>query len=116
MILLRIILAFIPQLNYGLTKEYILGGIAGFLILFIPAFITMLNMGGDIKFVGAIGFYLGFPGVIPFLFLSCGYGLIYAFIRNKIKKDDVITKKTLFPFAPCFLASYITMFIVYILI
>ncbi|MBI4215972.1 MAG: prepilin peptidase [Chloroflexi bacterium] len=74
------------------------GGLAGFLILFVPAILSRGSMGwGDVKMAGMLGLMAGFPLVLLSLALgSISGGLFAAFLllsRRRGRKDPM-------PFGP----------------
>ena len=75
-----------------------LGAVIGFLILFIIAVVSRGGMGGgDIKYFGVLGFFLGVKAVVLTLIVASFLGLIYGVIMrmsNKLKKKQAI------PFGP----------------
>lgn len=95
----------------GLSIQNFIGGFLGFLFLLIPAMITMHKMGGDIKCIGVVGFYLGGYTTGLFIAVSCIYTITYFIYKIAVKKQIGN-----FPFAPFFLASHISLFIVSFLI
>ncbi|WCK56932.1 A24 family peptidase (plasmid) [Aneurinibacillus sp. Ricciae_BoGa-3] len=98
---LRLIL--IPFIGFSISN--ITGALFGFFILLIPAMIKMHQMGGDIKAMAVIGFYLGFFITPLFVALSCTYGMMYIIIKCLFRKTVGIM-----PFAPCFLLAHLTIF------
>lgn len=109
----RIVVIFIPIIGFKLIPSHLVGGVVGFIVLLIPAIALMHKMGGDIKFIGVLGFYLGFYVTIALLILSCIYNLIYSIITIFVLKKSKI--KTNIPFAPFFLISFITLIIITII-
>lgn len=93
-----------------LTFNHFLGALVGFLVLTIPAVHLMHKMGGDIKFITVLGLFLGLPLTIALLALSCMYMLIFSLFKKLTKKINV--KKVLVPFAPFFMISFLTLFII----
>lgn len=96
----------IPWLGFSIWD--VVGAVVCFIALLIPAMVKMQKMGGDIKCVTVLGLYAGIALAPPFLLLSCAYFVVVNFLRF------IIGKKTgLLPFAPFFLASNITLMIIY---
>ena len=79
------------------------------LALLIPAIVFLQKMGGDIKFIGVIGTYLGCGLTIFMLVLGCLYMLIFSLFRKIITKQNVKNLKT--PMAPFFMVSFFTLLI-----
>ncbi|MFY0516626.1 prepilin peptidase [Lysinibacillus sp. UGB7] len=79
-------------------------GGAAFLIafVFIIAFITYTNMGGDIKAMLPIGLFLGFSNSVVFIAGSICILLLVGIVVYFATKD----RKKEIPFAPILLASY----------
>jgi leader peptidase (prepilin peptidase)/N-methyltransferase len=76
----------------------LLGGAAGFLILFLPALIYRKGMGwGDVKMAGLIGLMTGFPNVIVAVFGGILLGGIIAILLLLFKKKN---RKEGIPFGP----------------
>lgn len=94
--------ALIPWLAFSVWD--VVGGIVAFLALFIPAMIKNQPMGGDIKMAGVIGLYIGMFLTPVFFIVACVYFILY-----------VGASKRMLPFAPFFLASNVTLMIVYYL-
>ena len=59
-----------------------LGSIVGVLALLIPAVVFLQKMGGDIKFIGVIGLYLGTGPTILMLIFGCVYMLVFSLFRK----------------------------------
>lgn len=90
--------AWIPSLSIGWTN---IGGlIAGFLILFIPAFVKNHPMGGDIKMTAVLGFWIGFEPMLFVLIAGVVFNAVYWIGAFSIWKE--YGKNTLMPFAPFF--------------
>ena len=70
------------------------GALVGFGLLFAVAFVRPGAMGGgDVKMAGAIGFYLGFPAVLPGLALGFAVSAVYCIpllLLGRLKKTDTI--------------------------
>lgn len=106
----RLIFVFIPVYGKMITLDSYIGGIIGILVLLIPAVVFLQKMGGDIKFIGVIGTYLGSGLTIFMLVLGCAYMLIFSLIRKIITKEKVKHLKT--PMAPFFMLSFFTLIII----
>lgn len=83
--------------NYS-ARELLLGGLIGFLLLFLIALIRPAGMGmGDVKLTAFIGLVVGFPSILIALFISfVSGGLVGGWLLlsgAKGRKDPV-------PFAP----------------
>lgn len=98
-------LALIPII--GISFNNVLGAIIGFFLLLIPAMIRMHKMGGDIKCMTVVGFYLGAYITPVFIAITCIYGLVYSLFKLFITK-----KKGNMPFAPFFLLTHITLWLI----
>lgn len=92
----------------GFTIYDFLGALIGFIGLFIPGMVLMKKMGGDIKCATVIGLYAGVYLTPIFLILSCVYLALTTACGYMFGK-----KLNMIPFAPFFLASNITLMIVY---
>lgn len=90
--------AFIPLM--GISYHNILGAAFLFGLFLAIAVIRDESMAGDIKCVGAFGFYLGLTNAVIVLFGAMIIALIFSIIRRLLKKDKY------FPLAPFFLFSY----------
>lgn len=92
----------------------LIGGIIGMLFLLIPAVALMHRMGGDIKFIGVVGLFIGAYNIFALMIIACIINLIYFIINiyclKRTKKDS---NK---PFAPFLCSAYIILFIVTICI
>lgn len=88
----------IPSLSLGWTN--VAGMIAGFLILFIPAFFKNHPMGGDIKMTAVLGFWIGLEPMIFVLLVGVAANALYWMGAFSIWKE--YGSKTLMPFAPFF--------------
>lgn len=86
---------------FPITMNIILGGVLVFLVFLISAMITYDSIGGDIKFGGNVGLWLGFTPSILFVLI--------AMVSNLVFRLFVGTKKTL-PLAPFFYFSYMMLF------
>lgn len=86
----------------GIKLDNIYGLAFGFFIILIPAMIANKPMGGDIKSLAVIGFYLAFKKSLVFVTILIIVSFIYMIIKKYIFKDirDV-------PLAPFFLISTI---------
>lgn len=92
---------------FGLSWSNLEGALLGFFVLLIPAMIKMHPMGGDIKNMTVLGLFAGIHITILIIGLSCTYGLIYGLSKLILAK-----KSGLMPFAPFFLISFLTLFVV----
>ncbi|WP_154900347.1 prepilin peptidase [Gimesia maris] len=70
----------------------LLGMVTGFVIV-LPFALAGGIGGGDLKFVGALGTWLGIAGVMSLLFWSAIFGMLVAIITRYYGRND-------FPFAP----------------
>lgn len=109
LVLSRIALTLIPFISYKLTFNNVLGALFSFLIILIPAVILMYRMGGDIKLITAIGFYLGIYMMPIFIFLTLITALSYALIKKKMKQNY-----NKIPLAPFFLIAHVILYISYL--
>lgn len=88
----------VPSLSVGWTN---LGGmLAGFLILFVPAYIKNHPMGGDIKMTAILGFWLGFEPMMMVLIVGVALNALYWIGAFSVWKE--YGRNTLMPFAPFF--------------
>lgn len=88
--------------------DRILGLVVGFLIPLILGYLSKGGMGGgDIKLMGAMGFWLGFPGVLYSLFIAALSGSIIGIlmIAAGIKK-----RKDPIPFGPFLVIGFLCIF------
>lgn len=90
--------AFIPVI--GISYHNLLGAAFLFGLFLAIAVIRNESMAGDIKCVGAMGFYLGLTNAVIVLLGSMIIALIFSIFRKLLKKDKY------FPLAPFFLFSY----------
>jgi leader peptidase (prepilin peptidase)/N-methyltransferase len=88
--------------------DYIIGGIVGFIVLFIIALISKGGMGGgDVKLFAMIGFFIGWKGVLLSLVMASAVGSlygIYLIIRSKYERRMKI------PFAPSILLGTVLVY------
>lgn len=91
--------------------SHIISAIVAFLILFIPAYIKLQPMGGDIKCFTVIGFIVGMPIVFIFLLITIIIFLIYGLIKLLIFKE-----MRNFPLAPFFLLAQLILFFISIVL
>jgi len=95
----------------GIGKEHLLGAIFSFLIFFIPSFITLHKMAGDIKMAFVVGLYLSIQPVILLVGVSLFFCIIYIIIRSfKKKKSESIA------YAPFFLLSLVFLWVISLII
>jgi leader peptidase (prepilin peptidase)/N-methyltransferase len=93
----------------NLMKAALTGGAAFFLVAFVLALVFSYVLkkdalgGGDIKFFGAAGLWLGLESLPMFMMLSGGFGVIFALIWRKITGEER------FPFGPALVAAFIFM-------
>lgn len=104
---------------YGITLKSLplnlsmslIGTVVGFLIIFIPAFIMNVPMGGDIKCYAVMGSFLGPYGVMGFACISCITVLVGKVLRVAFMKGNIFYKqlqlKEKFPMGPWLLFSYL---------
>lgn len=95
-------LALIPLI--GFERGNIYGLLAGLFLILIPAMIKCKPMGGDIKMMAVLGFYLGVQNILILLVGTVIFALVYYIptILGKKEKKDV-------PLAPFVLSSFILM-------
>lgn len=82
-----------------------IGMALGFLILFIPAFIKNVPMGGDIKLSAVVGFWVGAKAIPIILLLAVLSGGAYGMARNMLY--PYVSRQESFPFAPFILVGSI---------
>ena len=104
---------FMPTYAAPLTMDNFLGGLLGFIIFLIPAVVFMQKMGGDLKFILVIGFYLGTGLTLFLIAISCCYMLLYSLLRKLVKKVKV--KHLATPMAPFFSLAFLTLYIISLL-
>jgi len=93
-----IINIFLPEFGLHSFLFGLLGGVAGFLILFLPALIYQKGMGwGDVKMAGLIGLMTGFPNAVVAVFGGIILGGLAAIALLIFKKR---TRKEGIPFGP----------------
>lgn len=97
MLLTRIISFFI----FGFNFSYIIGGALMFVVILFGALLSKAQIGGDIKFSGNIGLWLGFMPSVYILFIA----IIINFIFRKITKN---TKAI--PLAPFLFVGFLVLF------
>lgn len=101
----KILLIFFPLAIIGhviqppeLWWSPLLGGIVGFLIIFVIIIVTKGGMGaGDMKYLAVLGLFLGFPLTLLTFFLATVYGASVNGILLYFKKID---RKKPVPFGP----------------
>lgn len=81
MLIVRIVTFFI----YGFEFQYLIGGFLMFATLLIGAMLTNAKIGGDIKFSGNIGLWLGFMPSILVLIFAIITNLIFRKITKNVK-------------------------------
>ena len=97
-------LALIPFIGFALMDG--VGALFGLLVVLIPAMISNVPMGGDIKASFVLGLYLGFYLIGIFILLS---GIMLA--ATVIISFKAKGKMVFLPFAPFFLLTHIGFFI-----
>lgn len=98
---IRILL--VPMVGFSFNNIW--GLLLGFFMILIPAMIMNKPMGGDIKTVAVLGFYLGNYSIFALIAVVIIISLLYILITNCILK-----KKKDFPFIPFFLLAHIILF------
>ncbi len=89
------------QSDWQIMWEGVYGGIVGYLLLASVFYITLKvfkkeGMGyGDVRYLGMIGCFTSWTGVLLTLFISSIIGAIYGIIQLRIKKESVP-----FPYGP----------------
>lgn len=86
----------------------VFGCTTGFAVLMLLAMISRGGIGGgDIKLSAVMGFWLGFPEVLYFLFIAAVAGSVWGFLlmifRKKGKRDPI-------PFGPFMALGFLTIF------
>ncbi len=89
----------------GIKKENFLGAIMMFLVFFIPSFITLHKMAGDIKMAFVIGLYLSVKPSIMIIGVSLLLSLSYIAVNFIIKREVVNSM----PYAPFFSISFVVL-------
>lgn len=97
----------LPEIAFGWGN--IIGMIFAFLALFIPAMIKNHPMGGDIKFLTIIGFWVGFPAILLVIFISAFFNLLYWYLNFTLLKK--VSKGTLMPFGPFIALSLFSLYL-----
>ena len=86
MFILRLMVAFV----YPIGSEHILGFIFGGLFILIPAMIILKPMGGDIKFLAVLGFWIGdIPIFITMIFATIFFIVYAGIIKKKGRKESM---------------------------
>lgn len=106
----RIVFVFLPVYGVPVSVSHLLGMVVAVLALLIPAVVFLQKMGGDIKFMGVMGLYMGVGLTIFTLVLGCAYMLLFSLGRKIITKKEVKHLKT--PMAPFFFAAFFTLTII----
>lgn len=101
-------LALIPFISFSWGNIY--GLLVGLLLILIPAMIKCKPMGGDIKMMAVLGFYLVVQNILVLLIGTVIIAIIYYIptILGKREKKDI-------PLAPFVLSSFILMNIISLL-
>ena len=99
-------LAIIPIVGIGF--DHVIGAVVAFIALFIPAFVKMQKMGGDIKCATVLGLYLGISLIPAHLLLASALLALYTLIQYVVFK-----KGGMLPFAPFFLSAHLILWGVY---
>jgi Flp pilus assembly protein protease CpaA len=81
MLIVRIVTFFI----FGFSFQYLLGGFLMFATVLVGAMMTNARIGGDIKFSGNIGLWLGFMPSIAVLGIALITNLIFRKITKNVK-------------------------------
>ena len=102
--ILMLITRIVVFVIYGFSFEYLLGGLFMFMAVLFGAIITKAQIGGDIKFSGNIGLWIGFVPAAIVMFLA----IIINFIFRKITKN---TKAI--ALAPFLYVGFLIIFAVY---
>lgn len=102
-LIIRLLLSFVIGIELG----NLYGMVAGFLLVLIPAMIKNKPMGGDIKLMAVLGFYLGVKNIFVLLAGTVGFSIIYI-IPKLIKQKEIKD----FPLAPFVLLSYASVVII----
>lgn len=90
---------------YPIEITHVLGAIAPFMLFWIIAASLNQNMGGDIKFIGAVGFWLGLNQTLLVIVLSALLILAVDMYYRFYLKEKYKT-----PYALYFLISYILLY------
>lgn len=106
LVLLILSLLGVPYIAFELGWSHLFGAIVGFLLLFIPGMIMNYAFGGDIKFVTAMGFWVG-PTAILLILLVATFIQILILVARAIITKNFVNLKNPFPFAPAFSLAYI---------
>jgi leader peptidase (prepilin peptidase)/N-methyltransferase len=91
-------ISFIPQLDLG-TLQALGGAVGGFGFLYLLALAVSYSLskeslgGGDIKYITALGMFLGFRGILFTIFMSATIALISVFVFKKDRSNAI-------PFGP----------------
>ena len=110
MCLAYIILRILVYPLYPVTLDTLLGGVIGFMLLFLPAFIlNTSHMAGDIKFSATLGLWMGGLPMLFGLLLGTAIFIVTVFVRKKGLMG-------IMPFAPfisigCFLMIMLPYFV-----
>lgn len=97
--------------GFTLGLGHLYGAIVGFLLLFIPGMILNTPIGGDIKFVTVMGFWIGPIAIILLLIFSSIIQFLILIIRTiKLQSFDMKNK---FPFAPAFSFSFFVLLLIF---
>jgi len=96
----------LPLIHPSISYPFILSGsVAGFVIIFIPAFLANKPMGGDIKLMAVVGAFIGpllaLVVVIIATLLSIGFLMIQAIMKKDLQSS--------YPFAPFIAIGYVVL-------
>lgn len=98
--------------GFTLGIGHFYGAIVGFLLLFIPGMILNTPMGGDIKFVTVMGFWIGPTAILLLLIFSSVIQLLI--LIGKSIKLKSFSMKNKFPFAPAFSLSFFILLLIFL--
>ena len=75
---------------YPIGAEHLLGFVLGGLFIMIPAIIILKPMGGDIKFLAVLGFWMGDVTILVTMIFAAIFFIVYAgIIKKKERKESV---------------------------
>ena len=96
--------------GFTLGMDHIYGLIVGFLVLFIPGMILNIPIGGDIKFVTVMGFWVGPAAILLILIFSTMIQLLILIVKSIRMRHFSLQNK--FPFAPAFSLGFFVSLII----
>lgn len=103
----------VVETGLSLGWGHLIGYVVGFLLLFIPGMVLNFAYGGDIKFVAALGFWVGGISILMIMVVATIAQFVFLLLYYAIRRN--FDKTVTLPYAPAFSIGFAVLLTLYTL-